>query len=304
MARENAYEFTLLANAKINLSLSVLRRREDGYHELDMLTQSIGLADRLSFRESGVISLRLRADESVPFDESVPNDETNLVWKAARLVQTTYGISSGVTIELMKRIPSGAGLGGGSADAAAVLHGVNRLWGLALPLDSLLEMAVSLGADVPFCLRGGFLRVRGIGERLTAIEGAPSFPVVIVKPDMGLSTAYVFSAYDRLGEKPANPCIDSTIKALSKNQIEAFTKTLGNALQEPAISLLPEITECVSALDSLGAIKAQMTGSGSAVFGIFSDESKAQSAYAHCRKKWKQTYLTRTVQSGVTTIFE
>ena len=328
-------ELTLLARAKINLSLSVLGRRADGYHELDMLTQSIELADTLIFRESDEISLRLIMDESFsPIDgETIPNDERNIALKAAHLVRAAYGVSRSVEITLVKRIPSGAGLGGGSADAATVLLGLNRFWELTLPFDALLKMAATLGADVPFCLRGGLLRVRGIGERLTAVDGAPSFPVVIVKPDAGLSTASVYAAYDRLDPKPANPSIELAIKALEcgwnakavldelavgavskeldgkivsyptealpKKTIEAFTETLGNALQPPAVSLLPEIDECVSALNALGASNARMTGSGSAVFGIFAEEKAARNAYERCSKRWRQSFLTRTVQSGV-----
>jgi len=292
---EHKHEKTMIlsANAKINLSLAVLSRRADGYHELDMLTQSIGLSDTLILRENDAITLELTAEEPIP------NDRRNLAFKAAQALQTEYRVQQGVAIKLVKRIPSGAGLGGGSADAAAILCGLHRLWKLALSDGALEELAIALGADVPFCLHGGLARVRGIGEKLTAIPRAPAFPLVVVKPDVGLSTAAVFSAYDALSEKPTNPCIDSAIEALS-GQTAAFAKTLGNALQQPAASLLPEISECVQTLQSLGALKAQMTGSGSAVFGLFSSFAEAQKAYAHCLHRWKQTYLTKTVASGVT----
>jgi len=292
MNLQNA-QLILRARAKINLSLSVQGRRADGYHELDMLTQSVELSDTLTFSQSDVISL------SVTGDLSVPGDGRNLALKAARLLQDTYKVSRGVAISLTKRIPSGAGLGGGSADAAAVLHGLNRLWGLSIPEKTLQDLAISLGADVPFCLVGGLMRVRGIGERITPVPNAPRLPVVIVKPDAGLSTANVFTQYDHLEKKPTNPCIEAAVEALSSSDRDAFSKSLGNALFEPAVSLLPEIYECVLALEALGAAKAQMTGSGSAVFGLFFDEGGAKDAYEKLVGRWSQTYLTKTVGEGI-----
>lgn len=279
----------LYANAKINWCLSVFSKRADGYHELDMLTQPIELSDIVCLRESETITLQLTGDQTIP------SDHNNLAFKSAQLLQSVYGVQKGVAIELTKRIPSGAGLGGGSADAAAVMKGLNSLWDLSLSDTALQEMSLALGADIPLCLQGGLLRVQGIGEKLTAMPNAQSVPLVIVKPERSLPTASVYMAYDKLEPKPPNPSVDLAIKALSSHQISAFAATIGNALQSPAVSLLPEISVCIQTLEALGAIKAQMTGSGSAVFGIFPSFAEAQKAYAHCASLWKQTFLTKTI---------
>lgn len=286
----------LYAYAKINWSLSIVSRLPTGYHELDMLMQSVDIADIITLDKSDTVSLSLLGDGT-----AVPGGQHNLAMRAAALLRDRYKVRQGVAITLRKNIPIGAGLGGGSADAAAVLFGLNRLWSLSVPDDELFSLALSLGADVPFCLLGGLARVRGIGERLTPLAAGPSYPLLIIQPDTGLSTAEVFCTYSISASKKTNPCIDAVQAALLAGDIGALAARMGNALEDAAISMLPEIASCARTLESLGALRAQMTGSGSAVIGLFATRKDAEKAYPHCISKWKRTYLTQTLPYGICT---
>ena len=282
----------LLANAKVNWALSVLGRREDGYHELDMIMQSVSLCDTLTIRPADSLFLRARG-------ALVPGDDNNLVLKAARVLRGLTGTARGAEFELRKRIPVGGGLGGGSADAAAALLGLNLMWELGLTEAELMQAAQTCGADVPFLLRGGLARVRGIGERLETLPCGRSFPVVIVQPCRGLSTPQVFSAFDALPEAPRNPDPAAVAAALRGGDAHALAASMGNALEAAAVPRRPEIAVCAQALEHYGALRAQMTGSGSAVVALFTDRHVAENASRMCSRFWPRTYLAFTAEAGV-----
>lgn len=296
--------FTVLARAKINWSLNILGVRPNGYHELDMLMQQISLSDELVFEPADALSLTVGG---------APGDESDLVLKAARalaeLARQRGMETSGARICLTKRIPSRAGLGGGSADCAETLKALNRLWNLNFPMETLLELGAKLGADVPFCLTGGLARVSGVGERIDPLRNPPHCALVLITPGGGLSTPEVFRAYDEMvkqGEdfggkhaenavkySPENPTSGSCMaehspeapargncaatehsplrlaEALLAGDYALAERLSFNALEAPAIRLLPEIGKWINRFRELGARYVHMTGSGSTVFGVF-----------------------------------
>lgn len=266
----------LKAHAKINWTLDITGRREDGYHLMDMLMQSVSVYDELSMETADTLILEGVTDEAAAQQgslrsESVTFDESNIVFKAARLLQEKTGYSSGARIKLRKNIPSGAGMGGGSADAAAALVGLNQLWGLGLSQDELDAAGLRLGADVPFLLHGGFCRVRGIGEILEPLVKAPELSLVICKPCAGLSTKAVFAAYDQAEAPLLRPDQAEAAKALAAGDLHGFSRSSGNVLQAVSEDAFPQIGLAIRQLKEDGALFAAMTGSGSAVFGVFED---------------------------------
>lgn len=286
----------LIAHAKINWTLSIQSRRADGYHLLDMLLSSVQFGDTISLEEADEITLSLSGRQTVPGDAS------NLAVKAAVSLKEAYGVKAGASIRLAKRIPVGAGLGGGSADAAAVLLGLTRLWGLDASGEELASLAATIGSDVPFCLVGGQCRVSGVGDRLRQIDCAYSYDVVIVQPCRGLSTQAVFSAYDRLDAPPKGPDTDKAVDMLVKGDALGLSRAMGNALHAAAVPMRPEIAVCAQTLEHFGALRAQMTGSGSAVIGLFESTNAAKAAYGACAKIWPKTILTRTAPYGVSMV--
>jgi 4-diphosphocytidyl-2-C-methyl-D-erythritol kinase len=256
------------AYAKLNLALLITGKRPDGYHLLDMVMQNISIFDELELERHG--TLRLEDDSSVEASD-------NLVMKAATLLKSRAGYPGGALIRLKKRIPSQAGMGGASADAAAALVGLNRLWSLGIDEKVLADMALSLGADVPFFLRGGTARARGIGERLTSLEGVPPMEYVIFKPWEGLSTQKVYENFvfdGRLQE------LTAYLAALEAGDWPGAARCMRNDLQAPAMALCPSVGRAADALAATGCLKAQMTGSGTAVFGWYPDAAAADAAYA------------------------
>ena len=252
------------ANAKINWTLDTVGVRADGYHLLDMLMQSISLHDTLT----------LEPAEDVTFSADgatrVPQDEGNLALRAALALRRHAGTAQGAMIHLHKRIPSGAGLGGGSADAAAVLHGLNALWELNLPMETLRQIGLTLGADVPFCLTGGLCRARGLGEVLTPLPSRRRH-LLLVKPAQGLSTPEVFHAFDRLA-RPDPADNEAAARALALGDDELLARSARNMLTDAAISLCPEVRETLCALRELGASFCAMSGSGSACLALFPEK--------------------------------
>lgn len=259
------------AFAKINWALDILGRRPDGYHELDMLMQSITLYDELYFENDPELSLSVGG-------HPVPGDDHNLMLQAARALINHSGKRKGARMGLMKNIPSRAGLGGGSSDCAAALIALNRLWRLDLPMKTLIQIGGKLGADVPFCMSTGLARVGGIGEKINYLEPSASFPVVIVQPGSGLSTREVFEAWDLEGERSLGLDMDAAQQALVRGDLATFSAAAGNALEETAIRMMPAIWEQREKLYALGASYARMSGSGSAVFGVFEDIKRANEA--------------------------
>ena len=263
----------LRARAKINWALNITGRRADGYHLLDMLMQSIDLADELAFEPADSLSLWADGAEC-----AAPRQ--NLVVRAADALNAFAGTGFGARIELKKRIPERAGLGGGSADCALALRALNRMWGLDLPDQTLMEIGAKLGADVPFCLAGGLARVRGIGEKIDPVPGAPEIPLVLLRPGGGLSTAAVFRLWDEGGYPAVRLDAAALADAVVRRDLAAVDELCANALTAPAVSLMPEIGEAMGAMRRLGAGAAFMTGSGSTVVGAFDDEDAARAAAA------------------------
>lgn len=259
------------AHAKINWTLAVTGMRPDGYHRLDTLMQTIALHDTLTLEAAQDLRLTIEGANTLS------TGEDNLVLRAAHALRRHAGVSSGAHMHLIKRIPSGAGLGGGSADAAATLRALDRLWDLSCTPQTLAEIALSLGADVPFCLRGGLARAQGIGEALTPLAAPAPIDLVVLHPGISLSTPAVFRAFDACAPVSVPP-VGSAAQAIQRRDLTALAASLGNALQPAAISLCPQVATCVAALQRVGALHAQMTGSGSAVFGVFDSPEAAKRA--------------------------
>ena len=284
----------VMARAKINWTLDVLGRQPDGYHQLDMLLQSVALCDIITILPGESLTLRLSQGARVP------DTEDNLVLKAAKALKEAVGCEAGADIHLQKNIPIGAGMGGGSADAAAVLAGLNKLWGLSLSLTELQKIGLKAGADVPFCLAGGLARARGIGEILEPLQCARQFWLVVVQPCRGLGTKKVFTTleWEKIPES-LRPDTLSAIAALEQGDLHALCRAMGNALQPTSETLRPEIRTAVQALKLHGARQAMMTGSGSAVYGVFASAVHARSAWAALKRRWPACYMTHTCLEGL-----
>lgn len=282
----------LSARAKINWTLDITGVRQDGYHLLDMLMQSITLSDEVGLAPAGEISLICEGGEGIP------TDGRNIALRAALLLREVSGTAQGVAIRLKKRVPSGAGLGGGSADAAAVLVGLNELWQLDLPVERLEELGLRLGADVPFCVRGGLQRVMGIGERLTALGETPPLQLVLTQPCAGLSTKAVYEAFHQ-HQAPEKARSAQVLAALRQGRPGALPPWPGNALEPVSRLMRPEIGQAVEALRAAGACCAQMSGSGSAVFGVFAGAEEADRAAESLRTLWPSTYRCATCSAGI-----
>ncbi len=279
----------LSANAKINLSLDVIAKRPDGYHDLATIMQAIDLADTIK------INLKSSAQIEVTTDCAAFCDvKDNLAYRAAHRFNDYFNIKSGYHIDVIKRIPLGAGLAGGSADAAAVLRGLATLHGLAVDDTALLDLAAKLGADVPFCLVGGTALAEGIGEHLTPLANNLQYYLVLVKPPQAISTAQVFKSFDLMTDlvRPDNVAL---IKALQAGNLGAAIAQMGNVLENVTTKWLPQIEQIKSELYAVDADYAQMTGSGSTVFAIFADEDSAVRAKRELSKKWRDVYLTKPI---------
>ena len=262
---------TVQAQAKINWALDILSRREDGYHEMDMLMQKIALSDEIRFETARWTTLTVNG-------HLIANAGKNLIVRAANLLNEYMGEKRGVRITLSKRIPVRAGLGGGSADCAAALMALNDLWGFKLPAKTLKKLALSLGADVPYCMENDFCRVRGIGEDVQTLENAPKIPLVVACVSPGLSTQAVFSNFDEAGDLPLNVPMEKLCGRLTAGDFRAADEISGNALERAAIRLLPAVADTMERMRACGSLYTRMSGSGSAVFGVFETADKAREA--------------------------
>lgn len=262
---------TVQAQAKINWALDILSRREDGYHEMDMLMQKIALSDEIRFETARWTTLTVNG-------HLIANAGKNLIVRAANLLNEYMGEKRGVRITLSKRIPVRAGLGGGSADCAAALMALNDLWGFKLPAKTLKKLALSLGADVPYCMENDFCRVRGIGEEVQTLENAPKIPLVVACVSPGLSTQAVFSNFDEAGDSPLNVPMEKLCGRLTAGDFRAADEISGNALERAAIRLLPAVADTMERMRACGSLYTRMSGSGSAVFGVFETADKAREA--------------------------
>jgi 4-diphosphocytidyl-2-C-methyl-D-erythritol kinase len=282
----------LRAPGKINWTLDVTGRRTDGYHEVEMLMQSIGLWDQITLTESiGGISIAGNTDD-------MPLNESNIAVKAAKLVKEYFNINSGVEIEIHKEIPVAAGLAGGSTNAAAVLVGLNALWSLGLSGQQLEELGVKLGADVPFCIRGGTAVARGIGEKLTSLEPLKGIWMVLVKPSFGVSTASVYGAL-RLDRISTRPDWQKVYSRLQSSQFCSLQQDMANVLEMVTTAQYPEIYDIRQAILEAGAAAARMTGSGPTVFGVFNEKRDALEALQKLKKLFSRAYAVETIGKGV-----
>lgn len=277
------------AYAKVNLGLDVLRRREDGYHEVKMVMQTVNLFDRIEIEEisdqAGIV-ISANAD-------FVPVNEDNLIYKAAKLLMDEFNISKGVKITLEKNIPVAAGMAGGSTDAAATLVGINELFGIGLSTEDLKKRGVKIGADVPYCVMGGTALSEGIGEVLTPLSGMPQCHILIAKPPINVSTKFVYENL-HANELTWHPDIDGMVNAIKNSDIYGIASKMENVLETVTAKEYPVIEELKASMKENGALNSIMSGSGPTVFGIFDDESKVKKAYESVLAKdiTKQVYLT------------
>lgn len=280
----------LKALAKINLGLDVLRRREDGYHEVKMIMQTISLCDELELRKRKQPGIQVRTNLHY-----LPTNENNLVYKAAQLLMEEFQIGDGIAIQLQKRIPVAAGMAGGSSDAAAVLWGMNQIYGLGLSRKGLMERGVRLGADVPYCVLRGTALAEGIGERLRTLPPMPKCYILLAKPGISVSTRFVYENLHANDLKPEqHPDVDAMIEAMKEKDLGLLTARMGNVLELVTVPAHPVIEEIKRYMLEAGALGAMMSGSGPTVFGIFDTQAKARKAYHAMRagRLAKQLYLT------------
>lgn len=283
-------DYRIKACAKINLGLDVIRKLENGYHQVKMIMQTVDICDEL---------LLEKTDSGIMLSSDCPElsmGSDNLIYKAVRLMQETYQIPGGVRIHLKKRIPIAAGMAGGSTDAAAAMKGMNRLYGLDVPLGSLMSLGLALGADVPYCLMGGTALAEGIGEKLTALPPAPDCFILVAKPDISVSTRFVYEHLDAAG-LTEHPDIDGMQAAIEQGSLQGILDRMGNVLETVTIPACPVIQKLKTRMRELGAVNSLMSGSGPTVFGIFLEEQSIRKAREVLEKEAlaKQLFMTAPV---------
>ncbi|MGE7624289.1 4-(cytidine 5'-diphospho)-2-C-methyl-D-erythritol kinase [Viridibacillus sp. NPDC096237] len=274
------------APAKINLTLDVLYKRPDGYHEVEMIMTTVDLADRVGLRtrKDGLIKIHST-------DRFVPDDQRNLAYQAAKLLKDTYNIDKGVSITIEKYIPVAAGLAGGSSDAAATLKGLNTLWNLNLTMDEIAELGAKIGSDVSFCVYGGTALATGRGEHIKAISAPPSCWVVLAKPTIGVSTAAVYGGLNV--EEVVHPNTQQMIQAIEADDYELLCDTVGNVLETVTLKLHPEVAVIKEQMKRFGADAVLMSGSGPTVFGLVQNEARVSRIYNGLRGFCDEVYAIR-----------
>lgn len=284
---------SLKAYGKINLGLDVLRRREDGYHDVRMIMQTVGIFDR--------VDLIRKEEPGIQVETNLyylPTNENNLVYKAAKLLMDEFQVQEGLLIRLRKFIPVAAGMAGGSSDAAAVLFGVNKMFRLGLTTEDLMERGVKIGADVPYCILRGTALSEGIGEVLTKLSPVPQCQVLVAKPGINVATKFVYENLHANDLKPEqHPDIDGMIQAIQDQDLQGIAGKLGNVLETVTVKEYPVIQKIKDKMLEFGAIGSLMSGSGPTVFGLFTNPKAAQEAYEELRYGEsaglaKQVYLT------------
>ena len=287
------------AFAKINLALDILGKRSDGYHTVRMIMQTIDLYDTVTVdlldNTSPRVSFSVDIADNKAVPAGIPTGDDNLCVRAANALIKRSGIRRAVSIHLTKRIPAEAGLAGGSTDAAAVLSGLNELLNIDYTIDGLSEIAVPLGADIPYCLRGGTMLAEGIGEELSGIEPqADGVAVVLIKPDFGMSTGMIYTQYDSLSEH-RHPDIDGLIDLIQRRRLIDMKSCAGNVLEEVAVKIRPEISDVKTYLNKSGAFFSSVTGSGPTVYGLFSDKAQASFAAQEAKSSFPGYFVYNTV---------
>ncbi len=276
------------AYAKINLSLDVLGRFENGYHEVQMVMQTVSVFDLVTVTQT---KEGITISTNLPF---LPKDKNNIAFKAAEAFFEYTGIKSGVHIDISKRIPVGAGLAGGSSNASAVLKAMNKLFNTRLSLKELCNIGVNLGADVPYCILGGTRLAEGIGEKLSPLPKIPPCHILLVKPAFSISTKTVYEKIDSVSDY-RHPDTQAIIDGLHEGNIDKIASSMGNVLEEVSLSDHPILSRVKDELKELGAIGAQMSGSGPTVFGIFRTQEEAQNAKNKLWGKYKTVYICTPV---------
>ncbi|HIZ13742.1 MAG TPA: 4-(cytidine 5'-diphospho)-2-C-methyl-D-erythritol kinase [Candidatus Mediterraneibacter stercorigallinarum] len=281
-------QIELKALAKINLGLDVLGRRENGYHDVRMVMQSIYLYDEVKLEKTAEPGITTVSNLSF-----LPTGDGNIAYKAARLLQEEFQITEGIKITLNKHIPVAAGLAGGSSNAAAVLFGMNRMFRLGLSQKDLMDRGVRLGADVPYCIMRGTVLAEGIGEKLSVLPAMPKCTVLIAKPPVSVSTKVVYEALDAK-EITEHPDIDGIIEGLKNNSLKQVAACMGNVLEDVTVPMHPVIDQIKQEMKSSGALNAMMSGSGPTVFGLFESRADAREAQRRIREKslTRQVYVT------------
>lgn len=276
------------ARAKINLGLDVCRRLENGYHEVKMVMQTIDLYDELILKKRQASDIILLIDSMAgAATDNLGKIEDNLIYKAARLMKENYHIAQGVEVSLKKNIPVAAGMAGGSTDAAAVMLAMNEMFALGRSKEELMELALPLGADIPFCIMGGTALAEGIGEKLTRLPQPPHAEIVVVKPPIMVSTAKVYQSLD-LNKMDKHPDIDGMVKALEEGDLKGVTQRMENVMETVTEVEFPIITDIKKMLTGNGALNAMMSGSGPSIFGVFQDAATAVTAAEYVRRTLEQ----------------
>lgn len=274
------------APAKINLSLDVLHKRSDGFHEVEMIMTTIDLADRveLTFLEEDAIRINSQ-------NRFVPDDQRNLAFQAAKLLKERFQVKAGVHISIEKNIPVAAGLAGGSSDAAATLRGLNKLWKLNLTLDELAELGSEIGSDVSFCVYGGTALAKGRGEKITQLPPPPTCWVVLAKPFIGVSTADVYRRLELSGIN--HPNLPAMVEAIKEGSFEGVCDNVGNVLEEVTLKLYPEVAQIKDQMQRFGADAVLMSGSGPTVFALVHHDSRMHRLYNGLRGFCDQVFAVR-----------
>ncbi len=273
------------AHSKINLTLNVVGQRPDGYHDVDMIMQTLELGDVVTVNKT-LSGIEVSGTGSIAYDES------NLAYKAAKLFFDVTGIRGGASVYIEKNIPVCAGMAGGSTDCAAVLKCLNAIYGKPLSTKSLIAISARLGADVPYCIAGGTARAQGIGEKLTPLKPFGDVAVVVVKPCISISTPWAYRSLDH--DNMDHPDTEAAAEAIERGERNAVYGLMGNSFEKSIFRKYPEIESIKQRLIAFGADGALMSGSGSTVFGIFEDEARAKEAYQYYEGKYKEVFLTRT----------
>lgn len=268
----------LKAMAKINLGLDVVGKREDGYHEVRMIMQMVNLFDQVTVKKTSDGEITVKTNLSF-----LPTNQNNIVYKAAQLLKTEFGLTEGVHIELEKHIPVAAGMAGGSTDGATVLFAMNRIFKLGLDQKALMERGVKLGADVPYCVMRGTALSEGIGEILTPLPDMPPCHILVAKPGISVSTKFVYENL-RANELAYHPDIDGMTQAIKSGDLRGITDRMSNVLETVTINSYPVIEEIKTHMKNHGAMNALMSGSGPTVFGIFETREEAANACSQLRK--------------------
>lgn len=291
--------FEAKAYAKINLCLDIIGKRDDGYHLLNGVMQSVSLHDTLSFKLNKTGRISLNIESEMPESRNLLDNKDNLVIRAVNIMFDKFNIKDGIEINLKKKIPLQAGMGGGSSDCAAALIAVNEMFDLSLSKEKLCDMGVKLGADVPFCIYNGTMRAEGIGEILSPLPSIPDCFILIAKPIKGLSTAEIFADLDSSGSITKRPDVDSFVSALNNRNLKVMCENMINVMEEASMRKIPQIGTLKALMLENNALCSIQTGSGPTVFGIYEDIESAEKAYSLIEKSCcKDVHILSPVNKG------